>query len=82
MADKDINFMSGGERQRVLLAKVLAQETKLIFLDEPTASLDLTYQEEIFEQCRNLCQQGKTILIVVHDIKLATKFCDKVRIMV
>ena len=77
LADKDINFMSGGERQRVLLAKVLAQETKLIFLDEPTASLDLTYQEEIFEQCRNLCQQGKTILIVVHDIKLATKFCSR-----
>ena len=50
LADKDINFMSGGERQRVLLAKVLAQETKLIFLDEPTASLDLTYQEEIFER--------------------------------
>ena len=42
LADKDINRMSGGEKQRVLLAKVLTQETNLIFLDEPTASLDLT----------------------------------------
>ena len=81
LADKDINYMSGGERQRVLLAKVLAQETDLIFLDEPTASLDLTYQEEIFEQCRQLCQTGKTILIVVHDIKLATKFCSRLLLL-
>lgn len=77
LADKDLNHMSGGEKQRVLLAKVLTQETDLIFLDEPTASLDLTYQEEIFRQCKELCQQGKTILIVVHDIRLAAKFCSR-----
>ncbi len=77
LANKDINHMSGGEKQRVLLAKVLTQETDLIFLDEPTASLDLTYQEEIFRQCKQLCQQGKTILIVVHDIRLAAKFCSR-----
>lgn len=77
LADKDINHMSGGEKQRVLLAKVLTQETDLIFLDEPTASLDLTYQEEIFRQCKELCRQGKTILIVVHDIRLAAKFCSR-----
>ena len=77
LADKDINRMSGGEKQRVLLAKVLTQETNLIFLDEPTASLDLTYQEEIFRQCKELCHEGKTILIVVHDIRLAAKFCSR-----
>jgi len=72
-----VQSMSGGQRQRVLLAKVLTQETPLVFLDEPTASLDLLYQEEIFSHCQNICQQGKTVLIVAHDLKLAAKFCTR-----
>jgi len=59
LADKPVNQVSGGERQRILLAKVLAQETPLIFLDEPTASLDLVYQEEIFRYCQTICKEGK-----------------------
>lgn len=54
-----VQSMSGGQRQRVLLAKVLTQETPMIFLDEPTASLDLVYQEEIFTHCKNICEHGK-----------------------
>lgn len=77
LAEKSVQEMSGGERQRVLLAKVLAQETPLIFLDEPTASLDLLYQEEIFRYCHTVCEQGKTVLIIAHDIKLAAKFCSR-----
>lgn len=77
LANMPVNKMSGGERQRVLLAKVLAQETPLIFLDEPTASLDLVYQEEIFRYCQLMCQEGKTVLIVAHDLKLAAKFCSR-----
>lgn len=77
LAEKSVQAMSGGERQRVLLAKVLAQETPLIFLDEPTASLDLLYQEEIFRYCQAVCEQGKTVLIIAHDIKLAAKFCSR-----
>ncbi|WP_371378696.1 ABC transporter ATP-binding protein [Sporomusa aerivorans] len=77
LAEKSVQQVSGGERQRILLAKVLAQDTPLIFLDEPTASLDLVYQEEIFRYCQVMCQQGKTVLIVVHDIKLAAKFCSR-----
>jgi len=72
-----VQNMSGGQRQRVLLAKVLTQQTPIVFLDEPTASLDLLYQEEIFNHCRNICQQGKTVFIVVHDLKLAAKFCTR-----
>lgn len=72
-----VQSMSGGQRQRVLLAKVLTQETPIIFLDEPTASLDLLYQEEIFNHCKNICQQGKTVFIVAHDLKLAAKFCTR-----
>ncbi|WP_110953454.1 ABC transporter ATP-binding protein [Anaerosinus massiliensis] len=77
LAAKKVNQLSGGECQRVLLAKVLAQETPLLYLDEPTASLDLAYQEEIFRYCQKLCKEGKTILIVVHDIRLAAKFCSR-----
>jgi len=72
-----VQSMSGGQRQRVLLAKVLTQETPIIFLDEPTASLDLLYQEEIFHHCKTICQQDKTVFIVAHDLKLAAKFCTR-----
>lgn len=82
LADKPVNHVSGGERQRILLAKVLAQETPLIFLDEPTASLDLVYQEEIFRYCQAICKEGKSVLIIAHDIKLAAKFCSRLILMV
>ena len=77
LADKPVNQVSGGEKQRILLAKVLVQETPLIFLDEPTASLDLAYQEEIFHHCRMICDEGKSVLLIAHDIKLAAKFCSR-----
>jgi len=77
LADKPVNQVSGGERQRILLAKVLAQETPLIFLDEPTASLDLVYQEEIFRYCQTICAEMKSVLLIAHDIKLAAKFCSR-----
>ncbi|SMD10079.1 ABC transporter ATP-binding protein [Sporomusa malonica] len=81
LAEKSLQQVSGGERQRILLAKVLAQETPFVFLDEPTASLDLVYQEEIFRYCQAMCQEGKTVLIVAHDIKLAAKFCSRLLLL-
>ena len=81
LAKMPVNQLSGGERQRVLLAKVLAQETELIYLDEPTSNLDLRYQEEIFRYCRSLCDAGKTILCIVHDIRLAAKFCSRLLLL-
>lgn len=77
LAERQMNQVSGGERQRILLAKVLAQETPLIFLDEPTASLDLVYQEEIFRYCQTVCREGKTALLIAHDIEMAAKFCTR-----
>ena len=56
---------------------MLAQEAPLVLLDEPTASLDLVYQEEIFRYCQTLGQQGKSVLMVVHDLRLAAKFCSR-----
>lgn len=81
LAERSVQQVSGGERQRILLAKVLAQETPVILLDEPTASLDLLYQEEIFRYCQVMCRQGKTILMIAHDLKLAAKFCSRLLLL-
>ncbi len=81
LADKVIQEVSGGERKRVLLAKVLAQESPLIFLDEPTASLDLMYQEEIFRCCATLAKQGKTIVMICHDLTMAARWCSRLVLM-
>lgn len=78
---KPINQMSGGERQRVLFAKVLTQETDIILLDEPTASLDITHEEQIFKFSKELSQKGKTVIAAVHDLKIAAKYCTRLVLM-
>lgn len=78
LRDHAINSVSGGERQRIFLAKVLAQESQILLLDEPTAALDMVYEDEIFRFCKNLCDKGKTIVVVVHDLEIAAKFCSRI----
>lgn len=78
LADKTMHAISGGQRQRVLLAKVLAQQTPILFLDEPTTGLDVFYQEEIFWFCQNMCRAGKTVIMVVHELALAARFCSRI----
>ncbi|MCM1992292.1 ABC transporter ATP-binding protein [Oceanirhabdus seepicola] len=75
--DRLITQLSGGERQRVLFAKVLAQETDVILLDEPTASLDITHEEQIFKYSKELSDKGKTVIAAVHDLRIAIKYCSK-----
>ncbi len=75
--DTPVAEVSGGQRQRILLAKVLAQKTPMLFLDEPTTGLDIVYQEDIFRFSHNLCKAGKTILMVVHELNLAAKYCSR-----
>lgn len=78
LADRPVNEVSGGQRQRIFLAKVLAQQTPILFLDEPTAGLDMVYQEEIFRFAKALSEKGKTILMVAHELNLAAKYCDRI----
>lgn len=77
LANRPINAVSGGQKQRVLLAKVLAQQTAILLLDEPTTGLDMVYQEEIFRFARELSKSGKTIIMVVHELSLAAKYCRR-----
>lgn len=70
--------MSGGELQRVMIARALAQSTPIMLLDEPTSNLDIAHQFDIMEMLSNICQrQGKTILLVVHDLNLALRYCPQ-----
>lgn len=72
-----ITELSGGEKQRVLFAKTLTQESNLILLDEPTASLDMKYEEEIFSLISELKSQNKSIVVVIHNLRLALKYCTR-----
>ena len=78
LAERPVNELSGGQKQRILLAKVLAQQTPVLFLDEPTTGLDMVYQEEIFRFSKALAKMGKTILMVVHELNLAAKYCSRI----
>jgi iron complex transport system ATP-binding protein len=74
--DRSLWHLSGGERQRVLLASVLAQEPKILLLDEPTAGLDLHHQVRFFELLAQQVRQGLAVVVVTHDLNLASLFCD------
>lgn len=75
---KKIAHLSGGERQRVFIARALAQDTPLLFLDEPSSHLDISYQVEIYQILKQLqMQKGKTILTTEHNINLAIPYSQK-----
>jgi len=82
LADRWLWTLSGGEYQRVRLARALAQEPKLLVLDEPTASLDLRHEMELFELVRLLVDtQGLAALMITHHVNLAARFADQVLIL-
>lgn len=78
---RDLRELSGGERQRVYLAMALAQDTSVIFLDEPTTYLDLGSQFALLELVRSLNGQGKTIVMVLHDLGLALRYSSQVALL-
>lgn len=77
--NREVGKLSGGQRQRVWIAMALAQNTKILFLDEPTTYLDIRYQVEILELVKKLNREyGITIIMVLHDINQAIYFSDRV----
>jgi len=78
-ANRNIDELSGGQRQRVWIAMALAQQTDILFLDEPTTFLDITYQVEILDLLTDLNRnRGTTIVMVLHDINLAARYADHI----
>lgn len=76
LADRPLTDLSGGQRQRAFLAMVLAQETPVILLDEPTTYLDINHQVELMRLMGELKAQGKTVIAVLHDLNQASRYCD------
>ena len=76
-ADRNVEELSGGQRQRVWIAMALAQQTDILFLDEPTTYLDITYQVEILDLLTELNQnRNTTIVMVLHDLNLSARYAD------
>ena len=79
--ERRIETLSGGEWQRVRIARALAQEPRLLVLDEPTASLDLGHEMELFELVRRLVGEGLAALVVTHDLNLAARYADRMLLL-
>lgn len=80
--DKAVANLSGGQKQRVFIAMALAQDTKVLFLDEPTPYLDIRYQLQILKLIRRLNKEfGMTIVMVLHDINHALYYSDEIAAM-
>lgn len=79
LKEKKIDELSSGERQRVIIAKALAQEPVLLFLDEPTSHLDIGHQIQILDLLKKLNREkGLTIAMVLHDLNLASEYCNRI----
>ena len=82
LAERSIHELSGGERQRVLIARALAQEPKIVLLDEPTSFLDLKYKREIFRLISSFSRDsGLSVALVSHDIDLVAQYCHRLVIL-
>lgn len=78
LEDRDFRTLSGGERQRVRIARALAQEPRVLLLDEPTAALDMRYEMSIFRLLRELAtDEGAAVVVVTHNLNLAARFGDR-----
>jgi iron complex transport system ATP-binding protein len=81
LAERWIGELSGGERQRVLIARALAQEPRLLLLDEATAHLDLKHQTATLDMARRLARSGLTVIAALHDLNLAALYADRLALL-
>ena len=76
-AGRTLDTLSGGERQRVFVARALAQQPRILLMDEPTANLDVLHQLKVFDLVRRLVGDGLTAVAAIHDLNMAARYCDK-----
>ena len=81
IADRPLPELSGGQRQKIYLAMALAQDTETILMDEPTTYLDVRHQMEVMALARALAEQGKAVILVLHDLCLALETADEVAVL-
>jgi len=81
LADRPVTEVSGGERQRVFLARALAQDTPVLLLDEPTSDLDVNHQVRTLDIVSDLVAEGRTVVAAIHDLDLAARYCDELRLL-
>ncbi len=81
LADRPVTELSGGERQRVIIAQALAQDTGLLLLDEPTQHLDISHQLSLLELLAEMCRRGLAVVMVMHDLNLASQYCGRLLVM-
>ena len=81
LADRPVGELSGGQRQKVYLAMALAQESGTVLMDEPTTYLDIAHQFQVTDLARQLAEQGKAVVLVLHDLPLAFRTADQVAVL-
>ena len=81
LQDRQLNMLSSGEQQRVLIAKAYVQEPRLMLVDEPTSHLDMKYKLDVMEYLNAMVKKDMTILVAEHDISLMARYCDLCIIM-
>ncbi|HXK24934.1 MAG TPA: ABC transporter ATP-binding protein [Myxococcota bacterium] len=81
LASREVTALSGGERQLVLVARALAQDPRVLLLDEPTAHLDLRHRTVVLDRVRRFVEDGRSALVVSHDLNLAARTCDRIALL-
>jgi iron complex transport system ATP-binding protein len=81
LAARPVMELSSGERQRVVFARALAQQPRILLLDEPTSFLDIRFQVELYDLVRELAAEGTGVLTALHDLNLAAEYCDRIYLL-
>ena len=81
LAERSLTTLSGGQRQKVYIAMALAQDTPVVLLDEPNTFLDIAHQLQLMQQARALAAEGKTAVLVLHDLSMALEYADSLAVL-